>query len=484
MKKLFLIVAFLFFASPAKAEFKVEFQISKMHGLLNFVETISGDNNRSKTLKEVFDKSKYNNPSFGKLIADFNAARKPLLHGWTYDGYPQNRYMGQNLGSLLLVSSIFSKSTRDLHIRSMGYMPVEDQKRFFDILVKFEPVYDELVWNPSKDKLRNYLDSLEEDAKRWKLDELFKRAMIFYRANWPESLPFYISLYPIPGSEGHTTAESMGSVISVGVIVDEDDDPGRFGVIFHEICHSLYESQSREFQGEMEEYFLSSRSKYASHAYRLVNEALATAIGNGWAYERAAGRIDDGEWYDDEYVNGFAKGIYGEVKKYLSSARRIDRSFVSYAVNNYETVFPDSIYEYDVIMNKIFLLSDGTIPGEEINPIFKSNFNVSSIFRNSPVDHETSLENLAKSSDTLLVLISEKGKEQLKRLASVFEPLQKSIPDLLLRQTDYVFSSVDPGGRAFIVVKAETAEALTKALGALKNSRTVDRNKPFLDIPL
>ena len=64
-------------------------------------------------------------------------------------------------------------------------------------------------------------------------------------------------------------------------------------MVFHEICHSLYEAQPPAFQHEFERYFTESSSPHARLAYQQVNEALATALGNGWAYARAGGGQDD-----------------------------------------------------------------------------------------------------------------------------------------------------------------------------------------------
>ena len=61
----------------------------------------------------------------------------------------------------------------------------------------------------------------------------------------------------------------------------------RFGVIFHELCHSLFKAQPMALQKELDSWFLSLRTPHAIFAYRYYNEALATALGNGWFTERA-----------------------------------------------------------------------------------------------------------------------------------------------------------------------------------------------------
>ena len=487
MKKIiFIIFALVSLICPnaysKSSELRVEFQISKMHGLVNFIETISGDPHRSETLKKAFDKSTFNNSKTEELIKEYLEARKPLSSGWTFDGYPEDRHNSQSLDKLFLVRSIFAKNFKDFSERTLGLLPVAEHERLFTSIRKFEPLYDELIWKPNVDKLRNYLDQLEVNAKKWKLDQMFKKALKFYKGNWPSDIPFVVSFYPIPGEHGHSSGESMESVLSIGVLVDEKDIQGRFGVIFHEICHSLYESENKVFQKEFESYFLDSKSKFASYSYQLINEGLATAVGNGWAYEKAAKRVDSGEWYNDKYVNGFAKGLYPEVKNYIETGRTLDRQFVNFAIAKYEKLFPDSVNDYSRILKKIFLMTgDDSIDSNEFRALFKPYFDVTSIYRNSPINHEVSLENLKKSKETVFVVFSEKDKEQIKKLSEAYQPVAKYFQEMLDKKSEFVLSGIDERGRAYIVLKVESKDNFSKALKILKDANTVDRNKPFVE---
>ena len=334
-----LVAAFSFLFLPfAHAQFKVEYRISKMHGLINFVETISGEAHRSEKLRNIFKKSVYNNKKYSELISAFKKIREINNQGWNWDGYPSDRHMGQDLRKIFLIRSTYAKDMGDFRERTLGLLPLAEHEKIFSILEKFEPVYDALVWDKTIAKLEKYRENIEGKSRDWGLDKLFKGALKFYRAKWPAGATFVISLYPIPGADGHSSGESIGVFQSVGVLVDEKDIPGRFGVIFHEICHGLYESQDREFQKEFEKYFTGSESEYASYAYQYINEALATALGNGLAYMKAAGKPDGGSWYNDDYINGFAKGIYPMVESYFHNEKPIDRNFVNYVILKYKEV--------------------------------------------------------------------------------------------------------------------------------------------------
>lgn len=76
------------------------------------------------------------------------------------------------------------------------------------------------------------------------------------------------------------------------------------GTVIHETAHAIYERQERTLQYAMEKFFLHYPSPYAPLAYRYLNEALATALGNGMFMKRLTGHT--GITYNNLYIQGFA----------------------------------------------------------------------------------------------------------------------------------------------------------------------------------
>jgi len=67
-------------------------------------------------------------------------------------------------------------------------------------------------------------------------------------ANAQGSSIYYFALSLIPGKKGHTSAEQVEDVDRRRLMTEGQDENERFGVMFHEICHSLYAAQSPGFQ--------------------------------------------------------------------------------------------------------------------------------------------------------------------------------------------------------------------------------------------
>ena len=126
-------------------------------------------------------------------------------------------------------------------------------------------------------------------------------------------------------------------------------------------------------------------------------------------------------------------------------------------------------------------MTDGKIfEGREIRQYFDPYFNVSSIHRNTPIDHEKTLENLNNTSETLFVVFSYEEREQVRKLAEVYSPLKKHVSELFEKKSDYIFAGVDEKGRAFILMQLLSGERLKAAMKALKEAKSINTKKPFL----
>ncbi|RYF31747.1 MAG: hypothetical protein EOO38_31440 [Cytophagaceae bacterium] len=118
------------------------------------------------------------------------------------------------------------------------------------------------------------------------------------------------------------------------------------GVILHEMCHVLYDEQPAEIQHEIQKWFDENPSSFAPAAYTFFDEAMATALGNGYAYKELKGQMDSTEWYNNPYINGFAKALYPVAEQYLNSGKPIDKAFIDAAIAIFEKTFPDSLTDY------------------------------------------------------------------------------------------------------------------------------------------
>ncbi len=476
MKSLILI-AVLLSSSPSFAV-EVEYTVSKTHGLYVFVETIAENGHRSKTLRAYFENSKFNTKKNRKKLARFRELKGHLYKGYNYSGYPIARRMGIDADKAFVAQSGYAQSLKDFQSRVKNLIPIPVEKEFFELLAYFKPIYEKLIWEENFSRLTAYKEKIEKVVSKKKLNTMFDQAKTFYGATWPDDMKFRIGLYPIPAAIGHSSAESIGSFESVGVLLGDEDVASTFAVIFHELCHSLYGAQDAKMQEKFEKWFSDSSSPYATQTYMNINEGLATAIGNGWAFYAAVGELDDGSWYNFPYTDVFAKAIYQDVNVYLGKGRRIDKRFIRSVIKTFSKTLPDSIYEYDNLMNRILLLTNKKINPRDVDREIRKHFRLQSVKSGNKISNQKSI-NLIKSLFRTAVFVTTKETfsdiEPLTEHISLFKDNQRLLAEN--KESSFIFSALDKKGRPFIHINLRESSHLPEVIKKLKALGKIEQEK-------
>lgn len=477
----FIIIAFsavIFIGSFSQASDRVEFSADRIHGLYVFVETIAGQPHRPVDIKKAFEQSKFNNAKSKAQIEVFRSLDFTLNKFIAFDGLNE-RDPEQSVHSILTMQSSFSKDLADFRTRAISLMPMPDLIKLFQVLSYFEPIYDQLLWKPNLSDTNKAVSDFKIKSARWKLDDLFVKAEKFYGAEWPIEQKFHISLYPLPKNSTQSNAAAYGPVESVGVIVNEDREP-RFGVIFHELCHSLYESQPLAFQKAISEYFKKNPSKYSLIAYSYINEALATALGNGWVYHVVKGKLDPSEWYHNEKIDGFSHAIYPKVVEYIKAKKTIDAAFVNFAVSAFEKKFPESIYEFEPAFNELTLIGDGVVNLRDLRRDLKNTFPIISLNAASPINDDETLKTVRANTSTVFAIVTQKQRGQLDTLDDVFKGLSEHVE--ILPQAGNFLGMFDVGIRKVVVLVVDNSADIPKAFKIMGQKKKVDKPDTFVEL--
>jgi hypothetical protein len=191
--------------------------------------------------------------------------------------------------------------------------------------------------------------------------------------------------------------------------------------MLHETYHIIYDEQSLEVKTQIDTYFKENKSKCSNYAYQLMNEVLATDLGNGYVYEQLDGKTDTYDWYKRKYINLMAKQIYPLVKEYIDEKKPMDKNFIDKYIQTYEVNFPDWINELDNIMTYRYVLSENENDFTAIGRMFR--------YRSrTQYDSEitgTSIEKMKETPLTKVIIISKNNSQKLKLIKSKFKELKK-----------------------------------------------------------
>jgi hypothetical protein len=169
------------------------------------------------------------------------------------------------------------------------------------------------------------LEDFRQGIQQVELIARLEQVRKFMRSKWPENTPFDTIIIPVPDEPSSSHADSVGKT-QIVELTAEDTFADQSDTLFHELCHSLWErANQKRIQKEFETYD-------GALAYLELNEALATALGQGWfrhvTYPNEAPRP---VWYGRDITENYGRGLYPLVDDYLRSGRCFDAAFAKNA---------------------------------------------------------------------------------------------------------------------------------------------------------
>ena len=470
MKKILITFCFLTSIQLTFGQDIITFKISKPYCIFNFLETATNQQGTSSTLNDFIALNTKNDSVFKRLCLEFKNIQTD--YNYKREEFPENRRQNRSTKDLIDIALVNSNTLDEFKNKTIGILPNSEQQKLVNVLKQTEKFYDNLLWNNNEQKLSNQKKELELYAS--KSSEIFNKFQHFYNSSWTTDIPFIVTLYPIPGKRGNSTATPHANSLCVGVLTDEIRHIERIGVVLHEMCHVLYDEQTKEFQHEIEKWFDNNSSPYKQYAYNFFDEGLATALGNGWAFKNLSGSIDTSEWYDNEYINGFAKELYPLVEDYIKNNQQIDKQFIDKSIELFAKKFPNSVSDYGILLNRVSIYSDAETDLEraDLMNTIGEKFQLSNVNSSSPILDKTSLELLKNSTQTQLVIISKNHKDNFNALRKMFPILSKINPT-----TNTIFSFYDKNNRPIIILFATENKYINDLVKRMETLKYFDTKK-------
>jgi hypothetical protein len=395
---------------------KFDVRFVKPFAVWEFIQRIS-ENASPNPFQTTFNQSHFSTDKYKGLIAKMDS----LELGYTYEfnHYPYGQKMPASIETLLKRNLIHSKDLNDFKSRSLGLIPGSDLDILILIIQEFTPVYEKIIYDAAKTRFEKQLNDITDLIKRKNIGHLFEQARSFYNSSWDSSLNFIFTFYPLPDAK-RFTATAFNNVAVSALPVSLADYNRLLGVMLHEVSHILYDEQSLSFKKQMDHWFHANPSRFSQYAYLLLNESWATAVGNGFFFEKLSGQPDTAAWYNWKYNNLMAKQIYSMVKDYLNNNRPIDQRFVNNYITTYEQYFPEWIYEWDNLMTNRAVISETASHFEALDKKFRYN----SISEYYPDFSQSSFLKFKAAPVTKLIVVSKNNKQRLRTIKKYFPELK------------------------------------------------------------
>ena len=396
-----------------KPTFNIKY--SEQLAVFEFIQNLSEDYPEN-VFKTEFSKSKYNTEKYKNLISKFY--KLSIDYSYDFEEFPNGSKIPMQSRDILKKNLIETENLKDFKTRSIGIVTNKTLSDLTEIITEFKSIYNELIYEPNKEKFEQQIKEIIKYSNENKIENYFETGLVFYNSSWDNSIPFEIAFYPLPNSQGFT-AQAFYNNFTSAIQTNLKDYKDLFSVMLHETFHIIYNEQSLEVKTEIDKNFAENKSKSSNYAYQIMNEVLATSLGNGYVFEKLDGKIDTGDWYNNKYINLLAKQIYPLVYEYISQRKPIDKNFIDNYIKKYEENFPNWINENDNIMTYRYVISED----EKNFDIIDQKYRYRSSANYETELSESSIEKMKKTSLTKLIIISSNNKEKLSLIKKEFEEL-------------------------------------------------------------
>ena len=413
--RLLLTLLFLItFAFGQKTAFNIKY--SEQLAVFVFMQNIS-ENYPKNVFKTEFQKSKYNTDNYKNIISKFD--KLTIDYSYPFDEFPYGSKIPMQTRDILKKNLIETTNLNDFKLRSIGIVPNKTLSDLTEIISTFTPIYNELIYNPNKEQFEKQLVEISKYSKEHKIEDFFETGLLFYNSSWDNSIPFEIAFYPLPNSQSFTAQAFYNNFISA-IQTNLKDYKDLFSVMLHETFHIIYDEQSLEVKNDTAKYFKENKSKNSNYSYQILNEVLATALGNGYVYEKLDGKTDSNDWYYHKYIDLLARKIYPLVTDYIAQKKPMDRNFIDNYIRIYDENFPNWINELENVMTYRYVISENQGDFNSIRKIFWYR----SSEENDTEITESSIEKMRRTPLTKIIIISKNNKEKLNLLKKKFVELK------------------------------------------------------------
>ncbi len=258
----------------------------------------------------------------------------PTLLGLPIPDMGPDRANYFDLSERLRAASFMSNSLEDLRERLMLVMTAPDAARMTEIVGHFEPAFRRWWESSAAEPLANVGADLNTLLAS-EINATVRAAVTFYgieNASVVEGLT--LNLIYRPPHDGPSSGRQIQQHSLVEVVPGETARD-RVGVVVHELVHYLYSLAPPTWQKLRLEGAMRVKSADSSVALGLLDEALATAIGNGVVEKQLRG--DAGfkayesrplSFYNNPQIDQSAKLMVDLVEQYLAEGRSMDQAFV------------------------------------------------------------------------------------------------------------------------------------------------------------
>lgn len=286
MKSTWLLLTVFLFHPNTFANIKTQVHFSPIANLIYQLDCLSGalSHCSRKTYQDLWDKNHIKSEEdsarikkWGELMTryhselEFEDTKQKLISG---------RFDGVKLSNKIRIASFQSRTMDEYFTRLDLVVTPKDREKFEIVIRHFYPTFDKWWQTVALPKGKDFAKSTESLLMSHKIMKKIRQFSHFYEATLPNNYTVHFNLFYRPDFAEATSGQQIENY-SVAEFLPKEKPTDRIDVIIHELCHFFFENASDKNFASIQKSFESSGGVEARAGYNLLNETLATVLGNG-----------------------------------------------------------------------------------------------------------------------------------------------------------------------------------------------------------
>jgi hypothetical protein len=347
--------------SVASKPLKLEFSTSEPLGLLRFLNGISKQSDEGTAYYDFLVQHHKLGKTDKALIWRYVRMRKYKADS----EFEISSGRKLNLNQRLMATACGTKTFDEFFKEAKVYCDPADYQTLMVVMNHFRPIYEQLIWRPFSPQTMRDLAWFRQNEQSF-ARPLEPIARLFQSSAGREH-PLKAVLVPAPtevkkeGNGFHFISSAFSENLDVAIaqsmeVVPPDtiaafNDPRVNNnrtledndTIIHEFTHTLWAFRDPAFKKALLECFEKNNRQFN---YDLLNESQASAAA-AWFYKQVKGKDKSGRWYDNKYVDKYAKSLLPILESFATRSKDSETGalnaseYAQQAMDAFDKTFPD-----------------------------------------------------------------------------------------------------------------------------------------------
>jgi len=253
--------------------------------------------------------------------------------------------------------AIGSKTLEDLESRLRDMISPEEHDDLMKALREVRTLRRQHLSDELHERMGSTRDQFAGLLAEHRVTEFLSLVAQFFSLRTPPDT-VSVALIPIPVQKGTgvtTFAHQAGDAVVVEILTD-DSLEHRLSVVVHELVHVLWFSRSRKATQDLWNQFEALGESEAYLARALLNEALATALGNGLFPSISSGKVPEESLYADPYIDAFARSLLVFYRSQFTAGKPPGPGFAEQVTQIFKAQFPNGLYDPRLVFRDVALV--------------------------------------------------------------------------------------------------------------------------------